>query len=97
MFYQSSLIYKNTKIFFKFFKDKNRNNLNQIGNFFKFVHQQKKIQKFLIHYCDMYGIPESGKKIYLDSQSYSILIIKTINNYELTEGERKIKQIESKI
>ena len=45
----------------------------------------------------MYGIPESGKKIYLDSQSYSILIIKTINNYELTEGERKIKQIESKI
>ena len=68
--------------------------LNAMGNFYKFVHQTKQIQRFLEAYFLEYGKLKVGDEIYFDTQPARITIIQIDENYVRGELEQKLYEIE---
>ena len=68
--------------------------LNAMGNFYKFVHQTKQIQRFLEAYFLEYGKPKVGDEIYFDTQPYKITITKIDENYVRSELEQELYEVE---
>ena len=68
--------------------------LNAMGNFYKFVHQTKQIQRFLEAYFLEYGKPKVGDEIYFDTQPARITIIQIDENYVRGELEQKFYETE---
>ena len=68
-----------------------------MGNFYKFVHQQKQIQRFLEAYFLEDGKPKVGDEIYFDTQPSKITIIKIDENYVRSELEQKFFEIDERL
>ena len=85
------------KVHYSFKRKPLSKSLNSIGNFYKFVHQQKQIQKFLEAYFLTNGKPKVGDEIYLDNQPSKISIISVEENYVRSELEQKFFEIDEKL
>ena len=101
--YNSSVIVENYQVHYSYKRKPPSKSLNPMGNFYKFVHQQKQIQRFLEAYFIVDGKPKVGDEIYLDTQPSRIIIIQIDENYvrdkleqELYEVEETFKRIKNK-
>ena len=92
--FKSAVVVDDYKVFYNFHKKKDLNSLNAMGNFYRFSHQQKQIQKFLEAYFIENGKPKVGDEIYHDTQPAKILIIKIDENYIRSELEQKLYEVE---
>ena len=92
--FKSAVIVDNYKVYYTFYKKNDSDSLNAMGNFYKFSHQQKQIQKFLEAYFIENGKPKVGDEIYHDTQPAKILIIKIDENYIRSELEQKLYEVE---
>ena len=72
---KSAVVVDNYKVYYTFQKKKDSDNLNAMGNFYRFSYQQKQIQNFLESYFIKNGKPKVGDKIYNDTQPAKIEII----------------------
>ena len=102
--YNSSVIVENYQVHYSYKRKPPSKSLNPMGNFYKFVHQQKQIQRFLEAYFLVDGKPKVGDEICFDTQPSRITITKIDENYvrskseqELYEVEEEFKRIKNKI
>ena len=65
-----------------------------MGNFYKFVHQQKQIQRFLEAYFLVDEKPKVGDEICFDTQPSKITITKIDENYVRSELEQELYEVE---
>ena len=93
----SAIAVQEYKVHYSFKRKPLSKSLNTIGNFYKFVHQQKQIQKFLEAYFLTNGKPKVGDEIYLDNQPSKISIISVEENYVRSELEQKFFEIDEKL
>ena len=92
--FKSAVVVYNYKVYYTFQKKNDSDSLNAMGNFYRFSHQQKQIQKFLEAHFIKNGKPKIGDKIYHDSQPAKIEILKIEENYIRSELEQKLYEIE---
>jgi len=92
--YNSSVVVENYQVHYSYKRKPPSKSLNPMGNFYKFVHQQKQIQKFLEAYFLADGKPKVGDEIYLDTQPYKITITKIDENYVRSELEQELYKVE---
>jgi len=92
--FKSAVVVDDYKVYYKFQKKNDSDSLNAMGNFYKFSHQQKQIQKFLEAYFNENGKPKVGDEIYHDTQPAKILIIQVDENYIRSELEQKLYEVE---
>tara|TARA_B100000686_G_C16133744_1_gene638673 strand:- start:48 stop:371 length:324 start_codon:yes stop_codon:yes gene_type:complete len=85
----SAVVVEDYKVQYTFQRNPPSKNLNAMGNFYKFVHQTKQIQRFLEAYFLEYGKPKVGDEIYFDTQPAKITIIQIDENYVRGELEQK--------
>ncbi len=95
--YNSSVIVENYQVHYSFKRKPLSKSLNPMGNFYKFVHQQKQIQRFLEAYFLEDGKPKVGDEIYFDTQPSKITIIKIDENYVRSELEQKFFEIDEQL
>ena len=93
----SAIAVQDYKVHYSFKRKPLSKSLNPMGNFYKFVHQQKQIQKFLEAYFLTDGKPKVGDEIYLDNQPSKISIISVEENYVRSELEQKFFEIDEKL
>ncbi len=93
----SAIAVQDYKVHYSFKRKPLSKSLNPIGNFYKFVHQQKQIQRFLEAYFIEDGKPKVGDEIYFDTQSSKITIIKIDENYVRSELEQKFFEIDEQL
>ena len=91
---KSAVIVDDYKVHYTFQRKKESNSLNAQGNFYKFAHQQKEIQKFLESCFVENGKPKVGDEIYYDTQPAKINIIQIDENYIRGELEQKLYEVE---
>ncbi|MDC3071922.1 hypothetical protein OA046_02890 [Candidatus Pelagibacter sp.] len=91
---KSAVVVDNYKVYYTFQKKKDSDNLNAMGNFYRFSYQQKQIQNFLESYFIKNGKPKVGDKIYNDTQPAKIEIIQIEENYIRDELEQKLYEAE---
>ena len=92
--YNSSVIVENYQVHYSYKRKPPSKSLNPMGNFYKFVHQQKQIQRFLEAYFLVDGKPKVGDKIYFDTQSSKITITKIDENYVRSKAEQELYKVE---
>ena len=92
--FKSAVVVDDYKVHYSFHKKNDSDSLNAMGNFYRFSHQQKQIQKFLEAYFIENGKPKVGDEIYHDTQPAKILIIKIDENYIRSELEQKLYEAE---
>ena len=92
--FKSAVVVDDYKVYYTFQKKNDSDSLNAMGNFYRFSHQQKQIQKFLEAHFIKNGKPKIGDEIYHDSQPAKIEIIKIEENYIRSELEQKLYEIE---
>jgi len=93
----SAIAVQDYKVHYSFKRKPLSKSLNPMGNFYKFVHQQKQIQRFLEAYFIEDGKPKVGDEIYLDNQPSKITIIKIDENYVRSELEQKFFEIDEQL
>ena len=93
----SAIAVQDYKVHYSFKRKPLSKSLNPMGNFYKFVHQQKQIQKFLEAYFLTDGKPKIGDEIYFDTQPSKITIIKIDENYVRSELEQKFFEIDEQL
>ena len=93
----SAIAVQDYKVHYSFKRKPLSKILNPMGNFYKFVHQQKQIQRFLEAYFIEDGKPKVGDEIYFDTQSSKITIIKIDENYVRSELEQKFFEIDEQL
>ena len=93
----SAIAVQDYKVHYSFKRKPLSKSLNPMGNFYKFVHQQKQIQRFLEAYFLEDGKPKVGDEIYFDTQSSKITIIKIDENYVRSELEQKFFEIDEQL
>ena len=93
----SAIAVQDYKVHYSFKRKPLSKSLNPIGNFYKFVHQQKQIQKFLEAYFLTNGKPKVKDEIYLDNQPSKISIISVEENYVRSELEHKFFKIDEQL
>ena len=93
----SAIVVQDYKVHYSFKRKPLSKSLNPMGNFYKFVHQQKQIQKFLEAYFLTDGKPKIGDEIYFDTQPSKITIIKIDENYVRSELEQKFFEIDEQL
>ena len=96
LFY-SAIAVQDYKVHYSFTRKPISKSLNPMGNFYKFVHQQKQIQRFLEAYFLEDGKPKVGDEIYFDTQPSKITIIKIDENYVRSELEQKFFEIDERL
>ena len=92
--FKSAVVVDDYKVFYNFQKKKDLNSLNAMGNFYRFSHQQKQIQKFLEAYFIKNGKPKIGDEIHHDTQPSKIIIKQIDENYIRNELEQKLYEVE---
>lgn len=92
--FKSAVVVDNYKVYYTFKKKNDSDSLNAMGNFYRFSHQQKQIQKFLEVYFIKNGKPKIGDEIYHDTQPAKITIIQIDENYIRSELEQKLYEAE---
>ena len=92
--YKSSVIVENYQVHYSYKRKPLSKSLNPMGNFYKFVHQQKQIQRFLEAYFLVDGKPKVGDEICFDTQPSRITITKIDENYVRSELEQKFYETE---
>ena len=92
--FKSAVVVDDYKVFYNFQKKKDLNSLNAMGNFYRFSHQQKQIQKFLEAYFIKNGKPKIADEIHHDTQPAKITIIQIDENYTRSELEQKLYEAE---
>ena len=92
----SAIAVQDYKVHYSFKRKPLSKSLNPMGNFYKFVHQQKQIQKFLAYFLTD-GKPKIGDEIYFDTQPSKITIIKIDENYVRSELEQKFFEIDEQL
>ena len=92
--YNSSVIVENYQVHYSYKRKPPSKSLNPMGNFYKFVHQQKQIQKFLEAYFLADGKPKVGDEICFDTQPSRITITKIDENYVRSESEQELYEVE---
>ena len=92
--FKSAVVVDNYKVHYTFQKKNDSDSLNAMGNFYKFSHQQKQIQKFLEAHFIENGKPKVGDEIHHDTQPAKILIIQIDENYIRSELEQKLYEVE---
>ena len=93
----SAIAVQDYQVHYSFKRKPLSKSLNPIGNFYKFVHQQKQIQRFLEAYFIEDGKPKVGDEIYFDTQPSKITIIKIDENYVRSELEQKFFEIDEQL
>ncbi|MBL6758853.1 MAG: hypothetical protein ISQ17_03790 [Pelagibacteraceae bacterium] len=93
----SAIAVQDYKVHYSFKRKPLSKSLNPMGNFYKFVHQQKQIQRFLEAYFLEDGKVKVGDEIYLDNQPSKITITKIDENYVRSELEQKFFEIDEKL
>ena len=93
----SAIAVQDYKVHYSFKRKPLSKSLNPMGNFYKFVHQQKQIQKFLEAYFLTDGKPKVGDEICFDTQPSKITIIKIDENYVRSELEQKFFEIDEQL
>ena len=93
----SAIAVQDYKVHYSFKRKPLSKSLNPMGNFYKFVHQQKQIQRFLEAYFFEDGKPKVGDKIHFDTQPSKITIIKIDENYVRSELEQKFFEIDEQL
>ena len=93
----SAIAVQDYKVHYSFKRKPLSKSLNPMGNFYKFVHQQKQIQKFLEAYFIEDGKPKVGDEIHFDTQPSKITIIKIDENYVRSELEQKFFEIDEQL
>ena len=91
--YNSSVVVENYQVHYSYKKKLPSKSLNPMGNFYKFVHQQKQIQKFLEAYFLADGKPKVGDEICFDTQPSKITITKIDENYVRSELEQELYEV----
>ena len=91
---KSAVVVDNYKVYYTFQKKKDSDNLNAMGNFYRFSYQQKQIQNFLESYFIKNGKPKIGDEIYFDTQPGKIEIIQIEENYIRDGLEQKLYEAE---
>ena len=91
---KSAVVVDNYKVYYTFKKKNDSESLNAMGNFYRFSHQQKQIQKFLEAYFIKNGKPKIGDEIHHDTQPSKIIIIQIDENYIRSELEQKFYEAE---
>ena len=92
--YNSSVVVKNYQVHYRYQRKPPSKSLNPMGNFYKFVHQQKQIQRFLEAYFLADGKPKVGDEICFDTQPSKITITKIDENYVRSELEQELYEVE---
>ena len=92
--YNSSVIVENYQVHYSYKRKPPSKSLNPMGNFYKFVHQQKQIQRFLEAYFLADGKPKVGDEICFDTQPSKITITKIDENYVRSESEQELYEVE---
>ena len=91
--YNSSVVVENYQVHYRYKRKPPSKSLNPMGNFYKFVHQQKQIQKFLEAYFLADGKPKVGDEICFDTQPSKITITKIDENYVRSELEQELYEV----
>ena len=95
--YNSSVVVENYQVHYSYKRKPLSKSLNPMGNFYKFVHQQKQIQKFLEAYFLADGKPKVGDEICFDTQPSKITITKIDESYVRSELEQKFYEIDKSL
>ena len=90
----SAVVVDDYKVRYTFQRKPPSKSLNAMGNFYKFVHQTKQIQRFLEAYFLEDGKPKVGDEIYFDTQPPRITITKIDENYVRSELEQELYEVE---
>ena len=90
----SAIAVQDYKVHYSFKRKPLSKSLNPMGNFYKFVHQQKQIQKFLEAYFLTDGKPKVGDEICFDTQPSKITITKIDENYIRSKAEQELYKVE---
>ena len=93
----SAIAVQDYKIHYSFKRKPPSKSLNPMGNFYKFAHQQKQLQRFLEAYFLEDGKPKVGDEIYFDTQSSKITIIKIDEDYVRSALEQKFFEIDEQL
>ena len=89
----SAVVVDNYQIHYTFQRKSPSKSGNAMGNFYKFVHQQKQIQRFLEAYFLVDGKPKVGDEICFDTQPSKITITKIDENYVRSELEQELYEV----
>ena len=90
----SAIVVQDYKVHYSFKRKPLSKSLNPMGNFYKFVHQQKQIQKFLEAYFLTDGKPKVEDEICFDTQPSKITITKIDENYIRSKAEQELYKVE---
>ena len=91
---KTSAIFGNIKITYQYKKAKPSKTLNSMGNFYRLGHLHKKTQKFMEDFIKEGNVPKIKEKIHSDKLFSDLMIINVTHNYQRTEEENWIKNVE---
>lgn len=93
----TSVIFENIKVFYTYQRQQPLESLNPIGNFYRSNHIHNDTQRFMENYLEAGHKPRVSEVIYSDTLGSPFTIIDILYDYQRTEGELFIKNIEDQI
>ena len=94
---EASVIYRNIKVFYTYQRQQPLESLNPIGNFYRSNHIHNDTHRFMENYLESGHIPRVGEVINSDTLGSPFTIIDILYNYQRSEGELFIKNLEDQI